>query len=94
MRDSILPVTLVGWGSIVVLGVMVQIGGHGLLTQSLKHFSAGFITICLLLDPVFTAILAWIIFGESLSIWNALAFATILGGIYLASTGKGATIPE
>jgi len=94
LGDSIVPVTGIGWGAIVGLGILVQLGGHGLLTQSLKHFSAGFTTICLLLDPVFTALLAWVIFGESLNIWSGLAFVAVLGGIYLASTGKGAILTE
>lgn len=94
LGDSVLPVTGIGWGAIVGLGVFVQLGGHGLLTQSLKHFSAGFTTICLLLDPVFTAVLAWVIFGESLNVWSGLAFVAVLGGIYLASTGKGSVLTE
>jgi drug/metabolite transporter (DMT)-like permease len=51
----------------------------------------------LLLDPVITAILAWIIFAERLTPLNWLAFSVVLAGIYLAKSSQGAeklTIPE
>jgi drug/metabolite transporter (DMT)-like permease len=43
-----------------------------------------------LVDPVITAILAWIIFSEELSPLNWLAFSVVLAGIYIAKPSQGA----
>lgn len=64
--------------------------GHGLVVYSLKHFSSGFVTLFMLLEPVITAILAWVIFAEALGFVNCVAFTIIMLGIYLAKTGQGA----
>ncbi|CAD5951710.1 hypothetical protein PCC9214_02597 [Planktothrix tepida] len=61
-----------------------------LLFIALFCLSFGFVTVFLLLEPVITAILAWIIFAEHLGIVNCLAFILILLGIYIAKTGQGA----
>jgi drug/metabolite transporter (DMT)-like permease len=42
----------------------------------------------LLVDPVITAILAWIIFSEELSPLNWLAFSVVLAGIYIAKPSQ------
>jgi len=44
----------------------------------------------LLLEPIITAILAWLVFDESLSPLNLLTFFVVLVGIYLAKSGQGA----
>ncbi|MCV3215878.1 DMT family transporter [Plectonema radiosum NIES-515] len=89
-EDKLFPSTYSGWLAVISLGVLVQVIGHGLLTYSLKKFSSGFVSTCLLLDPIFTAIFAWIIFSEQLSVLNCAAFLVVLIGMYLAITGKGA----
>lgn len=84
--SSILPLSPSGWLAVLGLGIWVQLGGHGLLTYSLKHLSASFATLCLLLDPILTAIFAWILLGERLSLTHGIAFLGVLLGIYLAAT--------
>lgn len=86
---NLLPLSPSGWFAILGLGILIQLGGHGLLTYSLRHLSASFATLCLLLDPLFTAILAWAILGEKLGIAHGIAFLGVLLGIYLAATASG-----
>jgi drug/metabolite transporter (DMT)-like permease len=43
----------------------------------------------LLLEPIITAILGWLIFDESLSPVNLLTFCVVLVGLYLAKSGQG-----
>ncbi|NEO78430.1 DMT family transporter [Moorena sp. SIO4G3] len=88
--DQIFPISWSGWLAVISLAVICEAVGHGLVVYSLKHFSSGFVSLVLLLDPLVAAILAWILFSESLSILNLLGFAVIMEGIYLAKTGKGA----
>jgi len=44
----------------------------------------------LLLEPIITTALAWVIFAEHLSLFNLLAFIVVLFGIYVAQSGRGA----
>ena len=60
-----------------------------LVTYSLKCLSSGLVSTILLLNPTLTAILAWGIFSETLSLLNFLGFVVILLGIYLAISGEG-----
>jgi drug/metabolite transporter (DMT)-like permease len=89
LRLNILPLSPSGWLAVLGLGILIQIGGHGLLTYSLRHLSASFATLCLLLDPIFTAVLAWALLGEHLSMAHGIAFLGVLLGIYLAATATG-----
>ena len=88
--EQIFPISWTGWLVIISLAVICEAVGHGLVVYSLKHFSASFVSLVLLLDPIVAAILAWIFFAEQLSLLNLVGFAVIMQGIYLAKTGKGA----
>ncbi|MBD2150942.1 DMT family transporter [Pseudanabaena sp. FACHB-1277] len=88
-QEQFFPASWSGWLAVFGLAVICEALGHGLTVYSLKHFSSTFILIVFLLDPVIAAILAWVLFDESLSLINWLGFTVIIGGIYLAKTGKG-----
>jgi drug/metabolite transporter (DMT)-like permease len=85
-EEALFPHSSQGWLILVLLAIVCQVIGQGLLVYCLKQFSSGFIAIFLLLQPVVTAILAWGIFAESLTLVNGLAFCLILGGIYIAQS--------
>ncbi|MEB3885016.1 DMT family transporter [Lyngbya sp. CCY1209] len=87
-EDQLFPVTLSGWMAVIGLAIVCQVVGQGLQAYSLKRLSSGLVGIFLLLDPVFAAIIAWIVFVEGLTLVNTLAFATVLGGIYLAKSSQ------
>jgi drug/metabolite transporter (DMT)-like permease len=89
-EDQFFPPSLSSWLIVFSLAIVCEALGHGLTVYSLKSFSSTFVLIVFLLDPVIAAILAWILFSESLSLLNLVGFAVIIGGIYLAKTGKGA----
>lgn len=84
------PYSVSGWLIIMALAVVCQLLGQGLLIYSLKQFSSSFIAIFMLLKPVVTALLAWLIFAESLSFFNAIALVLVLIGIYLAKSSSSA----
>lgn len=83
-EDRLLPTSVTGWLAIISLGLISQGMGQGLLTYSLARFSSGFVAVSMLAIPAIAAVLALIIFGEQLSLSNCLAFAVVLGGIYLS----------
>ncbi|NES83632.1 MAG: DMT family transporter [Moorea sp. SIO2B7] len=89
-EDIIFPYSWQGWIMVISLAVVCQAFGQGLLVHSLNRFSSGFIAVFLLLEPVITAYLAWLIFAESLSLFNECAFVLVLGGIYLAKSSQSA----
>lgn len=93
-QDQIFPISPLGWFAVVGLALICEVTGHGLVVYSLKHFSSSFVTIFLLLEPVITALLAWVIFTETLGLVNCIAFIIIISGIYLAQTGEGAQKEE
>jgi drug/metabolite transporter (DMT)-like permease len=89
-EDVLFPYSWAGWLAIIAQALVCQVLGQSLQAYNLKQFSSGFVAVFLLLDPVITAILAWIIFSEQLSPLNWLAFSVVLAGIYLAKSSQGA----
>ncbi len=89
-EDQLWPDSVRGWAFVISLAIVGQVLGQGLLAYSLKKFSSGFVALMLLLESVFAAIAAWGIFGESLSLFDWVAFFTILFGMYLAVSSKSA----
>jgi drug/metabolite transporter (DMT)-like permease len=86
--DRVFPYSWQGWLAAIALAVICQALGQGLLIHSLGRLSSGFVALFLLLEPVITAILAWLLFSESLSLLNWLAFAVVLVGIYVAKSSN------
>ena len=82
-HEQLFPVSFQGWISIGTLGIATALANF-LLIYSFKQLSASFVALVLLLDPILTSILAWGIFGETLSWLNVLAFSVILLGLFLA----------
>ncbi|XZO02749.1 MAG: DMT family transporter [Microcoleus sp.] len=87
--DDIFPNSISGWLIAIALGLTIAVG-HSLLTYSLKLLSSGFVSVSILLDPIFTAILAWVFLSEALSFSNLLAFVVILLGIFLTLSSPSA----
>ncbi len=92
--EKIFPYSWNGWLAVICLAGICHVLGQGLVTYSLDKLSAGFVAIFLLIDPVLTAIEAWIIFSERLSLWDWIAFVLVLLGIYLALSSKSSIQQE
>ena len=86
---QLFPTSWEGWLTVIALALICQTFGQGLLVYSLKQFSSSFVGIFALLKPIFTAVLAWIIFAENISLVSAIALILILFGIYLAKSSDG-----
>jgi drug/metabolite transporter (DMT)-like permease len=56
----------------------------------MDRLSSGFVSVFLLLEPIISALLAWLIFVEHLSPLTWIGFAVVLGGIYLAKSSEAA----
>ena len=83
-HESAFPPSWKSGVAVLGLTVITQMMGHGLLTYSLKQFSAGFVSVALLAVPVIAAILAMLLFAQTITIFNGFAFLVVLIGIYLS----------
>ena len=87
-EGQVFPTTITAWLAVIGLGMISEGLGQGLLAQSMSDFSSSFISLFLLLEPIVSAILAWIIFVEQLSASTWIGFAVVLTGIYLAQSSR------
>ncbi len=78
------------WVCLFALALGPQLLGHGAFNWALKHVSATFIAIAILGEPIGSAFLAWLIFGETFAPLQMAGFCLLLAGIYLASRGEKA----
>ena len=88
MQETFFPSTVMGWGAVILLAIFSQALGQGLLTYSLKVFSAGFVSISMLSIPVIAAVLAMLMLDERLTALNWVAFGIVLVGIYISISAK------
>ncbi len=65
-----------------------QLLGHTAYNWSLRHVSPTFIAVVTLGEPVGSAAMAWLFFGESFALLQGIGFVTLLVGIYLAAIGE------
>lgn len=87
-KEPIFPSSWSAWLAVIGLGLICEGLGQRLLADCMNKLSSGFISLFLLLEPIISAMLAWLIFAESLSLTSWLAFAVVLTGIYLAKSSK------
>lgn len=80
----------IAWACVIGLALGPQLLGHSAFNWALKHVSATFIAVAILGEPVGSALLAWVFFGESFAPLQLAGFALLLTGIFLASRGERA----
>ncbi|MGN6691087.1 MAG: EamA family transporter, partial [Sphingopyxis sp.] len=68
------------WAPLIVLALMSQLVGQGLLIWALPRFSPLVIGLTLLVQPVVAAVAGWLVFHEMLSA------VEILGGVLVAAS--------
>jgi drug/metabolite transporter (DMT)-like permease len=83
-ESGLLPHSWKGWAAVIGLAMTSQVIGQGLIGWSMAHLSAAFSSLTLLFTPVATAILAWIILGETLTALQIGGGVGVLVGITLA----------
>jgi drug/metabolite transporter (DMT)-like permease len=76
------------YAALVSMALIPQIIGHSSYNWALKWFSASFIAVSLLGEPIGATILAYIIFGETLTWAKFVGGSLILAAIYLAARGE------
>ncbi|HET6719823.1 MAG TPA: DMT family transporter [Rhodocyclaceae bacterium] len=79
-----------GWLALAGMALGPQLIGHTSYNWSLKHVSATFVAVVTLGEPIGSALMAFLFFGETLAPVQALGFGLLLAGIYLAAKGERA----
>ncbi len=78
----------VGWGILLVLAAGPTLLGFGLYNVSLNYLPASVANLILTAEPVFTAIVAYFLLGEVLTLIQVLGGLLILTGVVLLKIGK------
>ena len=85
--DRIFPHSWDGWLEVIGLGLTLIINQQ-LINYSLNRLSANFVALTFLLDPALAALLGWVVFSETLNLYNFLGFVVVLLGMYITTLSK------
>ena len=86
-----------GWTVMILLGAIPTVGGYGFYNVSLTLLDASVANIIVSLEPLFTAVLAFMLLGETLSPVQLLGSALLLSGvaaIKLADLRRPLPVPQ
>jgi drug/metabolite transporter (DMT)-like permease len=72
------------WWPLVVLGLMAQVAGQGLLAVGFGKVPAPIASVLILWQPVLVGILGWVILAEALTPVQLIGGALVLVGVWLA----------
>ncbi len=77
-----------GWLILAVLAVGPTLMGFGLYNVSLSYLPSSTANLVMMIEPVFTAVLAYVLFGEVLTAAQLVGGAMILGAVAVLRLGK------
>jgi len=83
--ETIVTSQLNGWLVLLGLAMVSHFAGQGLIAYAFGHLPASLTSLNLLLQPVFAAVLAWTLLGQTLGIQQLLGAAIVLGALFLAN---------
>lgn len=75
------------WGALLGMAVISQHLGHSGYNYAVKFFTASFVAVLLLGEPVLSTLWAYLLFHEGLTAWKVAGGLLILIGIYVAAAG-------
>jgi len=84
LEDHLLPQTWAGLSVLAALAFVSQLGGQGLAAYALGHLPIVFSSLVLFFEAIAAALLAWLVFAETVSLWQLTGGILILAGIYVA----------
>jgi len=78
------------WLVLLAMALGPQLLGHTAYNWSLRYVSATFVAVVTLGEPVGSALMAFLVFGEGFAPLQFVGFSLLLVGIYLAAKGERA----
>lgn len=86
--EQFFAVSLSGWLILFGYAASSQVVGQVLIAYALKHLSAHFSAVTLLMEPIIASIAAWMIFSEAMGGVQMTGALFLLAGIYTARRGS------
>jgi len=77
-----------GWLMLAALAVGPTLMGYGLYNVSLRYLPSSTANLVVMIEPVFTAVFAYVLFGEMLTAVQLVGGAMILGAVAVLRLGK------
>jgi len=84
-----LGTALAGWAVLVLLAAVPTVGGFGLYNVSLSLLPSSVANLILTLEPVFTALTAYLLLNEQMTLMQALGSVVTLGGVVFLRLWEG-----
>lgn len=86
--ETLIPHSTRGWLVVAGFALIGNVAGQSMMTYAFAHLPASFGAVSLLVVPVFAALFAWLLFGETVTAAQAVAGTAVLAGIVLAERGR------
>lgn len=83
-----LPDGWIGWLPLIGVGFISHAGGQGLIAYGLAGLPASLSAVTLLIQPMTTAFLGWLILGQELVPWQIAGGLAVLTGLAIAIRGQ------
>jgi len=71
------------WTPVIALSVSSQLIGQGLLVYAMGHLSPVVVGLCFLTQPIASAALGWVIYGEALSLGDGIGALLVCAALVL-----------
>ncbi|MGB1790493.1 MAG: DMT family transporter, partial [Limisphaerales bacterium] len=88
--ETLLSSNLNGWGVLLGLALVSHFAGQGLIAYAFGHLPASLTSLNLLLQPVFAAVLGWVLLGQAMGGQQLLGASVVLGALAFANRPRRA----
>jgi drug/metabolite transporter (DMT)-like permease len=86
--ESVAHLPAPAWGFMALLAIGPQLIGHTAFNWALRRLTATFVAVSILGEPIGSALLAVLLFGETFSSLQLGGFLMLLAGIFVAARGE------
>ena len=88
--ETLLSSNFNGWAVLLGLAVVSHFAGQGLIAYAFGHLPASLTSLNLLLQPIFAAVLGWVLLGQAMGGQQLLGAAVVLGALAFANRPRRA----
>ena len=82
--EVMIPSTALGWTIVVLLGVVSHAIGQGLTSLAMGRTPVGIVALVILAQPPFSALIAWGVLGEAMTVLQMVGGAIILVAVLMS----------
>jgi len=82
--ETMIPSTLAGWTTVILLGLVSHALGQGLTSIAVGRAPVGLVALVILAQPPFAALFAWGVLGEAMTVLQMAGGAIFLAAVLLS----------